>query len=107
MGVSGTLGVAGILSLKEIKELQGLCKRMSEKMNDVVTNASQLCEKLDKYYEDIDFSTKNFEPMQGSLSNEDRSHIFITLDSIYHACHYQHQLSLRWNIKVSEKMKDL
>ena len=53
-----------------------------------ITSASQLCNKLEQYiyYEDMNFSVANFHAMQGSLSNEDRSHIFVTLDSIYHAC---------------------
>ena len=103
VGVSVGVGASGSILIVKQKEKQ--YKYMSETMECLREHSSQLYDKLEQYCKDIDFSTENFDGMQGSLSSEDRSHVFITLDSIYNACHDLHQQSMKWNIKVSEIKK--
>ena len=99
------VGYGAAEAYANMPELKKLFQCMSKIMKHLIETASQLCGKLEHYYEDIDFSIQNFQGMQGSLSSEDRSHIFITLDCICHACHNQYQQSGKWKSKVSELKK--
>ena len=105
LGMAARVGLG--LQEKKINELKELLKSMSEIMQSLIAQALQLHKKLELYCCDIDFCLTEIETMQGSLSSEDRTHIFITLDSVYHACHNLHQQSVKWISKMSEIKNDL
>ena len=91
-----SLGVGiGAIKSRNMPEFMQLFKHISGIIQRLIANALPLCNKLKQYYDDICIAIDKLHVMQGSLSNEDRSHIFITLDSIYNACHSLHRQSLR------------
>ena len=105
LGVAVSVGFG--LQERKIKELKELLKSMSVIIQSLISHALQLCKKLELYSDDIDFCLTEIEPMQRSLSSEDRTHIFITLDSIYHACRNLHERTVKWISKMSEIKNNL